>query len=50
MRCFRVFPSIDEACAFHCPKIDAVSESPKTSPKIDYCEEASTRARSSAWP
>ena len=39
-RCFEVFPVVDETCAFHCPKIDAVSESPETSPKVVYCEEA----------
>lgn len=39
-RCFEVFPIVDETCAFHCPKIDAVSESPETSPKVVYCEEA----------
>lgn len=38
-RCFEVFPVVDETCAFHCPKIDAVSESPETSPKVVYCEE-----------
>ena len=39
-RCFEVFPVVDETCAFHCPKIDAISESPETSPKVVYCEEA----------
>ena len=39
-RCFEVFPVVDETCAFHCPKIDAVSESPETSPRVVYCEEA----------
>ena len=39
-RCFEVFPIADETCAFHCPKIDAVSESPETSPKVVYREEA----------
>ena len=39
-RCFEVFPVVDESCAFHYPKIDAVSESPETSPKVVYCEEA----------
>lgn len=38
-RCFEVFPVVDETCAFHCPKMDAVSESPETSPKVVYCEE-----------
>ena len=34
-RCFEVLPVVDETCAFHCPKIRAVSEA------IDvvYCEE-----------
>ena len=39
-RCFEVFPVVDETCAFHCPKMDAVSESPETSPNVVYCEEA----------
>ena len=26
-RCFEVLPTVDEACAFHCPKIRAVNES-----------------------
>ena len=36
-RCFEVLPTADEACAFHCPKIDAVNES--TTPQVMYCEE-----------
>ena len=36
-RCFEVLPTADEACAFHCPKIDAVNDS--TVPKVVYCEE-----------
>ena len=35
-RCFEVFPTVDEACAFHCPKIRAVNESVD----VVYCEEA----------
>ena len=34
-RCFEVFPVVDETCAFHCPKIRAVSESLD----VVYCEE-----------
>jgi len=34
-RCFEVLPSVDEACAFHCPKIRAVNESVD----VVYCEE-----------
>jgi hypothetical protein len=34
-RCFEVLPTIDEACAFHCPKIQAVNESVD----VVYCEE-----------
>ena len=34
-RCFEVFPTVDEACAFHCPKIRAVNESVE----VVYCEE-----------
>ena len=34
-RCFEVLPIVDETCAFHCPKIRAVSESRD----IVYCEE-----------
>ncbi len=34
-RCFEVLPSVDEACAFHCPKIRAVHESVD----VVYCEE-----------
>jgi hypothetical protein len=34
-RCFEVLPIVDEACAFHCPKIRAVNESVD----IVYCEE-----------
>ena len=40
-RCFEVLPVIDETCAFHCPKIDAINETPDdTSPDVVYCEEA----------
>jgi len=35
-RCFEVLPVVDEACAFHCPKIRAVSESGD----VVYCEES----------
>jgi len=35
-RCFEVLPIVDEACAFHCPKIRAVNESVD----VVYCEEA----------
>ena len=35
-RCFEVLPTVDEACAFHCPKIRAVNESVD----VVYCEEA----------
>jgi hypothetical protein len=35
-RCFEVLPIVDEACAFHCPKIRAVNESGD----VVYCEEA----------
>jgi hypothetical protein len=34
-RCFEVLPTVDEACAFHCPKIRAVNESVE----VVYCEE-----------
>jgi PAS fold len=34
-RCFEVLPTVDEACAFHCPKIRAVNESVD----VIYCEE-----------
>ncbi len=34
-RCFEVLPIVDEACAFHCPKIRAVKESVD----VVYCEE-----------
>lgn len=34
-RCFEAFPVIDETCAFHCPKINAVNESQE----VVYCEE-----------
>jgi hypothetical protein len=34
-RCFEVLPIVDEACAFHCPKIRAVTESVD----VVYCEE-----------
>lgn len=34
-RCFEVLPTVDEACAFHCPKIRAVNESVE----VIYCEE-----------
>jgi len=34
-RCFEVLPIVDEACAFHCPKIRAVNESVE----VVYCEE-----------
>lgn len=34
-RCFEVLPIVDEACAFHCSKIQAVSESGD----VVYCEE-----------
>ena len=34
-RCFEVLPIVDEACAFHCPKIQAVNESVD----VVYCEE-----------
>jgi hypothetical protein len=33
--CFEVLPTVDEACAFHCPKIRAVNESVD----VVYCEE-----------
>lgn len=40
-RCFEVLPVIDETCAFHCPKIDAMHETPDdSSPGVVYCEEA----------
>ena len=35
-RCFEVLPVVDEACAFHCPKIQAVNESAD----VVYCEES----------
>ena len=34
-RCYEVLPIVDEACAFHCPKIQAVNESVD----VVYCEE-----------
>lgn len=34
-RCFEVLPIVDQACAFHCPKIRAVNESVE----VVYCEE-----------
>ena len=34
-RCFEVLPTVDEACAFHCPKIRAVHEAVE----VVYCEE-----------
>jgi hypothetical protein len=34
-RCFEVLPIVDETCAFHCPKIQAVNESLD----VVYCEE-----------
>ena len=34
-RCFEVLPTVDEACAFHCPTIAAVTESAD----VAYCEE-----------
>lgn len=34
-RCFEVLPTVDQACAFHCPKIRAVNESVD----VVYCEE-----------
>jgi len=34
-RCFEVLPTVDEACAFHCPTIRAVNESVD----VVYCEE-----------
>jgi len=34
-RCFEVLPTVDKACAFHCPKIRAVTESVA----VVYCEE-----------
>jgi len=37
-RCFEVLPTVDEACAFHCPKIRAVNESVD----VVYCEETVT--------
>ena len=33
--CFEVLPIVDQACAFHCPKIRAVNESVD----VVYCEE-----------
>jgi hypothetical protein len=36
-RCFELLPTADGACAFHCPKIDAVNDS--TVPEVVYCEE-----------
>lgn len=33
--CFEVLPVVDEACAFHCPKIRAVNEAVD----VVYCEE-----------
>ena len=34
-RCFEVLPIVDQTCAFHCPKIEAVNESRE----VVYCEE-----------
>ena len=34
-RCFELLPVVDETCAFHCPKIIAVTESTD----VVYCEE-----------
>jgi hypothetical protein len=34
-RCFELLPVVDETCAFHCPKITAVTESTA----VVYCEE-----------
>ena len=34
-RCFEVLPIVDENCAFHCPKIEAVNEASE----VAYCEE-----------
>jgi hypothetical protein len=34
-RCFELLPVVDETCAFHCPKITAVTESTD----VVYCEE-----------
>ena len=36
-RCFEVLPTLDETCAFHCPKIDAVNDA--ATPPVVYCEE-----------
>ncbi len=36
-RCFEVLPTVDETCAFHCPKIDAVNDSMTS--QVIYCEE-----------
>ena len=38
-RCFEVLPVVDETCAFHCPKIEAVNDPATTSPTVAYCEE-----------
>ncbi|HJO37478.1 MAG: hypothetical protein QGG24_04495 [Vicinamibacterales bacterium] len=39
-RCFEVLPVVDETCAFHCPKIDALSEgADSASADVVYCEE-----------
>lgn len=35
-RCFEVMPTTDQACAFHCQTIRAVTDSPE----IVYCEES----------
>jgi hypothetical protein len=37
-RCFEVLPTVNETCAFHCPKIDAVNDS-TILPQVVYCEE-----------
>jgi hypothetical protein len=34
-RCFEIFPTADELCAFHCPTMTAVHQSTE----IHYCEE-----------
>ena len=34
-RCFEVLPTVDEACALHCPTIRAVNDSVE----VAYCEE-----------
>ena len=37
-RCFELLPTVDETCAFHCPKIDAVNDSANPT-QVVYCEE-----------